>query len=271
MSLVQTLSGHPHVGDRDTGPSVREMLVPPYADIALQRDAERRAGAGFTSALRINGDGSKRHADAAAEDAAARVLVHSLVGGNKRAFWELWAIYKVHLYRICLSHMDGVREDAEDALSRAMLRALDKLPRIGPRIENIRGWLSRLTVNLCTDMHREGRRRAQRLEQIDDVLPSLGESLLADADSPEEMFLSREAYACMCHAVNDLPERLREPFALRFFQEMAYVDIADRLILSNENVRKRIQQARDILKQRLNVPAGTDGLPAWSRSTVRGA
>ena len=148
--------------------------------------------------------------------------------------------------------MGGVREDAEDALSRAMLRALDKLQHIGPRIENIRAWLTRLTVNLCADVHRERKRRTRRLEHIDDVLPSLGEGLPADIDSPEDALLIRETYVCVCDAVNDLPDRLREPFALRFFQEMAYIDIAERLILTNQNVRKRIQQARAILKQRLH-------------------
>ena len=64
---------------------------------------------------------------AAAEDAAARVLLDRLAEGQTPAFWELWAIYRPHLYHICLSHMGGVREDAEDALSRAMLRALDTL------------------------------------------------------------------------------------------------------------------------------------------------
>jgi RNA polymerase sigma-70 factor (ECF subfamily) len=198
------------------------------------------------------------HDRASTVDRAAHTLLDSLAQGNSRAFWELWGLYKAHLYQICLSHMVGVREDAEDALSRSMLRALDKLPHIGPQIENIRAWLSRLTVNLCTDMHRERKRSARRLEQIDDAPPNFGDSRPADADSPEDVFLNREAYASMCHAVNDLPDRLREPFALRFFQEMAYVDIAAQLMLSNENVRKRIQQARDILKQRLNVTAVTE-------------
>jgi len=203
---------------------------------------------------------------AAAEDAAARVLLDRLADGQTPAFWELWAIYRPHLYHICLSHMGGVREDAEDALSRAMLRALDKLQHIGPRIENIRAWLTRLTVNLCADVHRERKRRTSRLEHIDDVLPSLGEGLPADIDSPEDALLIRETYVCMCDAVNDLPDRLREPFALRFFQEMAYIDIAERLILTNQNVRKRIQQARAILKQRLHGPVPL-AAEAWSVHT----
>jgi RNA polymerase sigma factor (sigma-70 family) len=190
------------------------------------------------------------------EERAAHALLHSLAQGNSRAFWELWGLYKPHLYQICLSHMVGVREDAEDALSRSMLRALDKLPRTGPQIENVRAWLSRLTVNLCADMHRERRRRARHLEPID-VIPFADSRPVGD-DSPEDAFLNREAYVCMRHAVNDLPARLREPFALRFFHEMAYGDIAARLMLSNDNVRKRIQQARDILKQRLRLSTLAD-------------
>src|SRR5262249_28690496 len=178
-------------------------------------------------------------------------LLDQIADGDIAAFWTLWDLYKGHLYHLCLWQMDGVREDAEDALSRSMLRALDKLPRMSGRIQNIGAWLSRLTVNLCVDIHREQKRDARRLENIDDVLPGAGDVLQASADSPETVFLHREAIVSVCGVVNDLPPRLREPFALRFFQEMAYGDIAARLILSTDNVRKRIQQARDILRQRL--------------------
>jgi RNA polymerase sigma factor (sigma-70 family) len=214
-------------------------------------------------------DTLSRHDKAFDEDNTAHALLDSLAQGNSRAFWDLWSLYRGYLYHICLSHMDGVREDAEDALSRSMLRAIDKLPHIGPRIENIRAWLGRLTVNLCADMHRERKRRARRVEPLDDVLPNLGESLPADADSPEEVILHREAYAGMCDAVNELPDRLREPFAMRFFQEMAYVDIAERLMLSNENVRKRIQQARDVLKSRVHKSPPPSVLSGGMVSTRR--
>lgn len=189
--------------------------------------------------------------DTAAPERDVQRLLDNLAGGNVSAFWPLWDRYKGHLYHVCLWQMDGVREDAEDALSRAMLRALDKMPRMSGRIQNVGAWLSRLTVNLCVDMHREQKRDARRLENIDDVLPAAVDVLQAKADSPEKVFLNREAIAYVCDVINDLPPRLREPFALRFFQEMAYGDIAERLILTTDNVRKRIQQARDILRQRL--------------------
>jgi RNA polymerase sigma factor (sigma-70 family) len=198
-----------------------------------------------------------------------RLLLDRLAEGNMWAFWNLWGVYKEHLFQLCLWKMNGVREDAEDALSRSMLRAHEKLPHMSSRIENIGAWLSRLTVNQCVDIHREHQREARRLENIDDVSPAPGDVLLADADSPEEVFLSREAIAYVFGVVNELPPRLREPFALRFVQEMPYGDIAERLILTTDNVRKRIQQARDILRQRLitSCQAG-GGMAVTPRATV---
>ena len=73
--------------------------------------------------------GPRIHA-AAPIDEEVRRLLRSLSDGNMSAFWTLWDAYKVHLYHVCLCQMDGVREDAEDALSRSMLRALEKLPRV---------------------------------------------------------------------------------------------------------------------------------------------
>ncbi|MFY9611560.1 MAG: sigma-70 family RNA polymerase sigma factor [Blastocatellia bacterium] len=191
--------------------------------------------------------------DAALEEEQTRQLLCRVAEGNTPAFWRLWDLHKGHLYHLCLWQMGGVREDAEDALSRAMLRALEKLPNNACKIENFRAWLSRLTLNLCFDMHRERRRQVRRLESFENALPGSNDRLLADdTDSPEEGLINREVFAYVCSAVDELPERLREPFVLRFFQEMDYREIAECLILSTDNVRKRIQQARDILREQLN-------------------
>lgn len=191
--------------------------------------------------------------DAALEEEQTRELLCRVAEGNTPSFWMLWDLHKGHLYHLCLWQMGGVREDAEDALSRAMLRALEKLPNNACKIENFRAWLSRLTLNLCVDMHRERRRQVRRLESFENALPGSNDRVLAaDADSPEEGLINREMFAYVCRAVDDLPQRLREPFVLRFFQEMDYREIAECLILSTDNVRKRIQQARDILREQLN-------------------
>ncbi len=114
--------------------------------------------------------------------------------------------------------MGGVHDDAEEALSRAMLRAFEKLPANSHQIQNVRAWLSKLTLNLCVDVHRERTRQIRRLKSIEDLWFGASDLLTAVANSPEEAFLSREIFGHVCDEVDDLPLPLREPFVLRFFQ-----------------------------------------------------
>lgn len=61
-----------------------------------------------------------------------------------------------------------------------------------------------------------------------------------------------------------LKPNLRTPFILRFFHDISYNDIASQLDLSPENVRKRIQQARAVLQDRLGeYRAGLIGSGVW--------
>ena len=53
----------------------------------------------------------------------------------------------------------------------------------------------------------------------------------------------------LMHAIQNLPETLRQPLLLRFYYDLSYSEIANRLGLSEATVRKRIQLARDILRR----------------------
>jgi RNA polymerase sigma factor (sigma-70 family) len=173
--------------------------------------------------------------------------------GDADAFWSLWALYRGHLFGICLKQMGGVREDAEDALSLAMLKARDRLPTHASKIINLKAWLTRMTRNLCVDLHRERRRRVKNIERIDDMSAADHMSVALAVESPEQTVLHREMNICVQRAFNDLPPRLRAPMMLHSFQAMPYRDIAAQLMLTNENVRKRIQHARLFLHERLKI------------------
>lgn len=43
------------------------------------------------------------------------------------AFWQQWEQYRDYLYRCCIKWIGGNPTDAEDALSRAMLKAWEKV------------------------------------------------------------------------------------------------------------------------------------------------
>ena len=181
----------------------------------------------------------------------ARKLLKCVARGDSAAFWKLWEGYQQYLYYVCLRQMGGIHEDAEDALSRSMLKAWGELPNYAREIHNLKAWLTKLTYNLCVDIHRERKRCLRGAENIEEIT-SQAPVAWRMIESPEDALLNREMSSYIRRAVDDLPLRLREPFMLRFFQGTAYRDIAQQLSLSADNVRKRIQQARAILQEKLN-------------------
>lgn len=203
--------------------------------------------------------------DAACED--AHPLLGELTEGNLAAFWKLWEQHRQYLYGVCLRQMGGVHADAEDALSRAMITAWRRLPHHADKIpdrRSLRGWLARLTRNLCVDIHRERQRHGGPHRSLDEFTPEYVEAAGGAAESPEDSLLRRERELYLHLLIARLSPSLRTPFVLRFFHGVPYSDIAARLELSSENVRKRIQQARSILQDRLgDYRAGLTDSAMW--------
>ncbi|MEW6730795.1 MAG: RNA polymerase sigma factor [Acidobacteriota bacterium] len=173
------------------------------------------------------------------------LLLDRLLKGDMEAFGKLWLKYHRYYYNLCLKWMAGNHADAEDALSKAMLKALNKLRQQDVKINNIKSWLTRLIFNLCVDIHRERKRLKDYIEE----LPEKNEVFIDLKESPEQDLLISERYLRLHLAIESLPGRLRAPFLLRVFNEMSYQEIAIQLNISNENARKRVQQARLLLRK----------------------
>ena len=183
----------------------------------------------------------------------------------EQTFWQLWQQNQTYLYRCCLKWMNGNRIDAEEALSQAMFKAWEKLPDHAEKITNLRAWLVRLTHNLCIDIHRERRRKALPIENIEEIATREKSAVVSCLDSPELALLHHELGQYIRRAIDSLSARLRTPFILRYYHQVSYQDIARKLAISIDNVYKRIQQARDILQQRLRqYLAGVDDSPLSS-------
>jgi RNA polymerase sigma-70 factor (ECF subfamily) len=147
--------------------------------------------------------------------------------------------------------MGGNPTDAEDALSRAMLKAWEKVQKYAGEIDNFKSWLSTLTHNLCVDIHRERSRGANRVEDIELYASSEEQGLVPSEDTPESVMESGEKRIVIRRAIDNLPTRMRETFILHFYHELSYPEIAQQQDISYQNVCKRISQARAILREEL--------------------
>jgi RNA polymerase sigma factor (sigma-70 family) len=188
-------------------------------------------------------------ADAKADD--ERNLMHRLANGDRAAFWDLWKYYEPLLARRCLQWMGGNHADAKDALSDASLRAWQYVSSHATEITNIKAWLLRLLYNHCMNMRRSHQTYLRYTQPMQDIHRVTAVSSTSDDASFEETLLRCETQMYMRSRINALPPRLREPVILYFFQEMCQSDIAASLHISPENVRKRLQHARALLRQQL--------------------
>jgi RNA polymerase sigma-70 factor (ECF subfamily) len=213
--------------------------------------------------------GSADHDPQIDSEDESRTLLISIADGDRTAFWALWQKYQRHLFAVCLKQMGGVRADAEDALSKAMLKALDTMPRHARVVINPRAWLTRLTCNVCIEMHRERSRRRARVSSEPGLV--VDGRLTYSNVTPEDTLLHGEIYAFVAWTIDRLTTRLREPLILRFAHGLSCREVAERLMLSSENVRKRIQQARVILREELaKFSSGTLGAGDLTPSRFRG-
>lgn len=174
------------------------------------------------------------------------------------AFWKLWQDNQDYLYRCCRKWM-GNPTDAEDALSRAMLKAWEKARDCTEDIKNFKAWLTKLTYNLCADIHRERNRGAVGVESLNTIAIANETELISQEETPVRAAMRGEVELFFREAIDELPDRLRETFLLHFESGLSYPDIAEQLGISYDNVRKRISQARAILRQRFNENFGEDG------------
>ncbi|WP_424408240.1 RNA polymerase sigma factor [Microcoleus sp.] len=152
----------------------------------------------------------------------------------------------------------GNPSDAEDALSRAMLKAWEKAREGKDDIKNFKAWLTKLTYNVCADIHRERHRSAVGVESLDTIAVESQTELISQEETPVRAAMERELELFFRAAIDELPDRLRETFILHFESGLSYSDIAEQLNISYDNVRKRISQARAILRQRFNENFGED-------------
>ncbi|MCF8467319.1 MAG: sigma-70 family RNA polymerase sigma factor [Sneathiella sp.] len=168
-------------------------------------------------------------------------------------FWAAWHSHRDYLFRLSMLWMNVSAADAEDAFSDATVRAYEKYKAHADQISNERAWFARLLHNICIDKHRANKRLKNLYEKVKEIGDIDNSALENRQLTPEGSLLNSELGRILNRAINNLPERLKAPVVLRLVQGEEYDDIARALGITNDNARKRVQQARLILRESLAV------------------
>lgn len=176
------------------------------------------------------------------------LLLQRISQSDTTAFWILWQRHSAYLSTICMRITHGNRDDAEDIMSEVCVRLAEEMPRHAANIRNIRSWFARSMINAMVDHYRRNGRRILSIGSSDDIA-KIADSKGPEVRTPEDKLIAREAVFCTLQKCNALPPRLRLVVNLRFIKDKSYADIARHLGISEALVRKRIQEARTILRK----------------------
>jgi RNA polymerase sigma factor (sigma-70 family) len=168
---------------------------------------------------------------------------------REKEFWQQWQKHRSYLYCCCLKWMRGNVMDAEDLLSKSMLKAWEKTVNNTGNIYNFKAWLYKLTYHLCIDMQRKNNRMNGKLLYLHEGLET---KMPSPIQQDAKIYLEKdEEMKIIEFAIQKLPPRIYHTFILHYYSGMAYQEIAEEENISYANVRKRISEARSMLKGEL--------------------
>lgn len=183
------------------------------------------------------------------DDEAAIVAQARL--GDAKAFSELLRRYEGKIFRLAL-HITQNREDAEDVLQEAFLKAYEHLDQFQGQ-SRFYTWIVRIAVNQALMKLRK--RKSDRSVSLDDAIDT-GEDTVAREvaawdENPEQRYSREEINEILGSAIDGLAPIYRAVFVLRDVDGLSTEEAADALDLSVPAVKSRLLRARLQLRDKL--------------------
>ena len=173
-------------------------------------------------------------------------------GGDVSAYDTLVRKYDRQIFRIA-QHITQNREDAEDVMQDAFLKAYEKLDQFQGN-SKFYTWLVRIAVN--ESLMRLRKRRSGKMVSIDEDVATEEGSVprdLADwAPDPEQNYNQTELNKILRKTIKGLPHGFRIVFVLRDVEGLSTEETAETLGLSIPAVKSRLLRARLQLRERLS-------------------
>jgi RNA polymerase sigma-70 factor (ECF subfamily) len=166
---------------------------------------------------------------------------------DQAAYAELLDRYKESVFYL-LNKMVNNRDDAEDLTIEAFGKAFKNIEQYTPNFA-FSTWLFRIATNNCIDYIRKKRMITVSLDKTftgDD-----GGEMTMDVRSntldPEENLIRKQKNILMQSLVTKLKPRYRTLVEMRYFQELSYEEIADKLDLPIGTVKAQLFRSREFL------------------------
>ena len=174
-------------------------------------------------------------------------LVNKAKDGDQAAFAKLMSRYKESVYYMILKMVHN-RDDADDLTMVAFSKAFHNLANYSADFA-FSTWLFRIATNNCIDFIRKKKLQTSSLDHT--TSNEDGEStpiaVKDKAMTPEESIIKDQRAIKIREVIQQLNVKYRQLIELRYFDELSYEEIAERLDLPLGTVKAQLFRAKDML------------------------
>jgi RNA polymerase sigma factor (sigma-70 family) len=176
--------------------------------------------------------------------------------GDQKAYAELMGRYRDSVYFMLLKMVNN-KDDADDLTIEAFGKAFKRLQQYTPNYA-FSTWLFKIASNNCIDFIRRKKMVTFSIDKTfeNDEGSEMAMDIKSEGLTPEENFIKKQKVKHMHDVVEKLKPRYRVLVEMRYFDELSYEEIAEKLELPLGTVKAQLFRAREFLA---NILKNTDG------------
>ena len=175
---------------------------------------------------------------------------------DQKAYAELMGRYRDSVYFMLLKMVNN-KDDADDLTIEAFGKAFKRLSQYTPNYA-FSTWLFKIASNNCIDFIRRKKMITFSIDKTfqNDEGGEMSMDIKAEGLNPEESMVKKQKVKHMRDIVEKLKPRYRILVEMRYFEELSYEEIAEKLELPLGTVKAQLFRAREFLA---NILKNSDG------------
>jgi RNA polymerase sigma-70 factor (ECF subfamily) len=179
-----------------------------------------------------------------------KLILSALEKGDQKAYAELMSRYRDSVY-FMLMKMVNNKDDADDLTIEAFGKAFNRLKQYTPQFA-FSTWLFKIASNNAIDFIRKKKNEQFYTGYTTTVNEDGGESkyVVKSTDlDPEENYIKKQKTESLKLIVEKLKPKYRQLVEMRYYEELSYEEISEKLKLPIGTVKAQLFRARDFLFQ----------------------
>lgn len=172
-------------------------------------------------------------------------LVSLYKSGSEKAFDELYSRYALKLKKLIYYYL-GDSDEANDVFHDVFIRVIRHIENFNLQM-TFSSWIFQIAVNCSKNYIKKKKRNEVLIEKEKFKL----KDTISGSISPEEEIISEIDLAEFNHAIDNLQDKFRNVFILRFDQKLKYSEISNVLECSERTAKWRMRRAIENIAQYL--------------------